>query len=133
MAIGELGKVYESGEVIARQGETGDRMYVIQSGQVEVTATAAEGEVRLSVLEVGDVFGEMALFTRTPRSATVRALGEVRGNEDLLQVDLEVHGAIVDRASGAVNPPVPGSSALNSRGPPPTSAPASTRTSRSGT
>jgi CRP-like cAMP-binding protein len=73
-----LGKVYEDGEVIARQGEVGDCMYVIQEGQVEVVAEGPEREVRLAVLGEADFFGEMAIFEREVRSATVRALGRVR-------------------------------------------------------
>ena len=73
-----LGKVYRDGEVIVRQGETGDCMYVIQKGQAEVLQEKEGKEVRLAVLGEGDVFGEMALFEREVRSATVRALGDMR-------------------------------------------------------
>jgi len=75
---GSLGRVYNDGEVIVRQGEPGDRMYVIQAGQVEVFRERDGRAVRLAVLEGGDFFGEMALFTREMRSATVRAMGPVR-------------------------------------------------------
>ena len=78
MVTGGLGKVYRDGEEIVRQGETGDCMYVIQTGQAEAIQEREGKEVRLAVLDVGDVFGEMALFERMPRSATVRALGAVR-------------------------------------------------------
>jgi len=78
MNEGALGKVYPNGEVIVRQGETGDCMYIIQSGQVEVVREQAGGPVRLAVMSEGDIFGEMALFEREVRSATVRALGEAR-------------------------------------------------------
>jgi CRP-like cAMP-binding protein len=78
MNEGALGKVYPNGEVIVRQGETGDCMYIIQSGQVEVVREQAGGLVRLAVMGEGDIFGEMALFEREVRSATVRALGEAR-------------------------------------------------------
>ena len=78
MVTGSLGKVYVDGEEIVRQGETGDCMYVIQTGQAEAIQGKEGKEVRLAVLSEGDVFGEMALFERMPRSATVRALGEVR-------------------------------------------------------
>ena len=73
-----LGKTYRDGEVIVRQGETGDCMYVIQKGKAEVLHEKEGKEVRLAVLGEGDVFGEMALFEREARSATVRALGDVR-------------------------------------------------------
>ncbi|HYB73403.1 MAG TPA: cyclic nucleotide-binding domain-containing protein [Candidatus Sulfotelmatobacter sp.] len=78
MDAGALGKVYEDGEAIVRQGEVGDCMYIIQAGQVEVLQESDGREVRLAVLGEGDVFGEMALFEGEVRSATVRALGQVR-------------------------------------------------------
>lgn len=78
METGALGKVYQDGEVIITQGEKGDTMYVIQNGKVEVIHVKDGEEIRLSVLKDGDVFGEMALFEREPRSATVRAMGEAR-------------------------------------------------------
>ena len=74
-----LGKNYRAGEVIVRQGEKGDCMYVIQSGKVEVVQTGYNNkEIRLAVLSTGDVFGEMAIFQEEIRSATVRALSKVR-------------------------------------------------------
>jgi CRP-like cAMP-binding protein len=76
--LGELGKVYQSGEIIVRQGEVGDCMYFVQSGKVEVIKESEGREVRLAELGEGEFFGEMALFERDVRSATVRPLGEVR-------------------------------------------------------
>jgi CRP/FNR family transcriptional regulator, cyclic AMP receptor protein len=75
---GALGKLYQDGETIMEQGEAGDCMYVIQSGQVEVTRHHGGKESRLAVLGEGDVFGEMALIEHEKRSATVRALGEAK-------------------------------------------------------
>jgi CRP-like cAMP-binding protein/flavin-dependent dehydrogenase len=75
----DLGKVYNDGEIIFRQGEKGNCMYVIQSGDAEVVQTGHDNkEIRLTVLSKGDVFGEMAIFQEEVRSATVRALGKVR-------------------------------------------------------
>ena len=78
METGALGKMYRDGEAIVCQGEVGDCMYVIQAGQAEVLQEKENQEVRLAVLGEGDVFGEMALFEREARSATVRALGDLR-------------------------------------------------------
>jgi flavin-dependent dehydrogenase len=78
VALGGLGKVYHAGEVIVRQGEVGDCMYVIQSGKVEVVREHEGKEIRLAELGEGDFFGEMALFEKDVRSATVRPLGDVR-------------------------------------------------------
>jgi len=73
-----LGRLYRNGEVIVRQGEPGDCMFVVQAGRVEIVRQSGAREVRLAVLGEGDVFGEMALFERESRCATARALGEAR-------------------------------------------------------
>ena len=78
MSTGELGKVYEDGEVIICQGEVGTCMYVIQEGQVEVVLEGDNKEVQLGVRGEGEFLGEMAIFDRDVRSATVRALGRAR-------------------------------------------------------
>ncbi len=79
MAIGDLGKVYQDGEEIICEGEQGNCMFVIQAGEVEVIIAGEGGqEIRLAVRREGEFFGEMAIFDRDVRSATVRALGEAR-------------------------------------------------------
>ena len=78
MNSGGMGKTYANGEIIVRQGESGDCMFAIQKGQIEVIRRGKDGEVRVAVLEEGEIFGEMAIFEREARSATVRALGEAR-------------------------------------------------------
>lgn len=76
---GALGKIYHDGEAIISQGCTGDSMYVIQGGRVEVVQHADDGgEQHLAFLDAGDFFGEMAVFEKEVRSATVRACGEAR-------------------------------------------------------
>jgi len=71
-----LGRTYADKECIIRQGEAGDCMYVVQMGKVEVVREEGGAEVSLAVLDEGDFFGEMALFEKEVRSATVRSLGE---------------------------------------------------------
>jgi CRP-like cAMP-binding protein len=78
METGTLGKTYQNGEVIVRQGEVGNCMYVIQSGQVEIVREVNGRESRLAVRNEGDFFGEMSIFEREVRMATVRAVGEAR-------------------------------------------------------
>lgn len=70
-----LGRAYHDGEAVVTQGETGDCMYVVQQGRLEVVVAGKDGETAVGNLGPGDVFGEMALFTREPRSATVRSCG----------------------------------------------------------
>ncbi len=78
MDTGVLGREYAEGEVICRQGEPGDRMFVIQSGHVEVVRDEGGQEVLVGHLGPGDLFGQMAIVDKQPRSATVRAQGRAR-------------------------------------------------------
>ncbi|HSG25719.1 MAG TPA: cyclic nucleotide-binding domain-containing protein [Anaerolineales bacterium] len=78
MTTGELGKLYQHGEYIVRQGEIGYCMYVIQEGTVEIILEEEGEEILLAKRKAGDFFGEMALFDRDVRSASVRALGPAR-------------------------------------------------------
>jgi len=78
MVRGALGKIYSDGEDIISQGETGDAMYVVQSGRVDVLQSSENGEQHLAFLEAGDFFGEMSVFEKEVRSATVRSAGEAR-------------------------------------------------------
>jgi len=78
-----LGKAYADGELIVKQGDSGDCMYVIQEGTVEVFIHHDGHDVPLAVRKAGDFFGEMAIFEREARSASVRAVGPAR----ILSVD----------------------------------------------
>jgi CRP-like cAMP-binding protein len=79
MVGGALGKVYSDREIIIKQGETGDSMYVVQGGRVEILQDSVKGEEQhLAFLDAGDFFGEMSVFEKEVRSATVRAAGEAR-------------------------------------------------------
>ncbi len=60
---------YGSGEVIFAEGDKGEHMYVVHSGDVEIERS---GEV-VETLSGGGIFGEMALIDGEPRSATARA------------------------------------------------------------
>lgn len=71
--MASLGKEYKQGQTIFRQGDTGDCMYVIQQGQVDVIAEADGRELRLRTLGPNDFFGEMAVFEKETRTATIRA------------------------------------------------------------
>jgi len=62
---------YRSGETVFAQGDPGLGMYIVQDGNVAIMMNDREGRTReLSVLSVGDFFGEMGLIDESPRSAT---------------------------------------------------------------
>ncbi len=72
-------RLYGVGEPIVRQGASGESLFVLLQGHVEVTARSGDGpSTRLATLNAGDYFGEMSLLTGAPRSATVTALEETR-------------------------------------------------------
>ena len=80
---GALGRVYQDGEVIFRQGDVGDCLYVVQEGEVEVIHESDGRETLLHVAGKNELLGEMAVFERETRSATIRARGQAR----LLTID----------------------------------------------
>jgi CRP/FNR family transcriptional regulator, cyclic AMP receptor protein len=61
---------YDAGAVLFREGDLGDFMYVVQSGEVEIRRVVGDHERVLAVLPPGEFFGEMALINQRPRSAT---------------------------------------------------------------
>jgi len=66
---------FEPGETIFRQGDWGDRVYVIVKGEVEVVREEpGKGEIVLRKQGPGEYFGEIALISNAPRTATVRTL-----------------------------------------------------------
>jgi len=65
---------YEPGQQIFRQGDLGDRIYIISRGKAEVLRENAGREISLALLGPGEYFGEMALLNQTTRNATVRCL-----------------------------------------------------------
>ena len=69
------GRTIAPGELLFKEGDPGDKFYILQSGSVEILKDKAGSEPdRLAVKRAGDSFGEMALLTDAPRSATVRAV-----------------------------------------------------------
>ena len=66
-------------KTIVEEGAPGDYMYIISEGRVKVTKLSGDGREKiLELLEVGDFFGEMSLFDEAPRSASVKAMSDVR-------------------------------------------------------
>ena len=72
-------KNFSPGELIVEEGRTGNGLYAIISGNVEVVkALGTEQERTVNRLGSGEVFGEMALLGEWPRTATVRAIDDVK-------------------------------------------------------
>jgi NADH:ubiquinone reductase (H+-translocating) len=69
---------FEKAEIIFRQGDRGDRLYVIVNGEVEILReNPGRAPAVVARLGAGECFGEMALVSDQPRTATVRSLSAV--------------------------------------------------------
>lgn len=73
--MANLGKQYQDGEVIVRQDDTGNCMFVIQKGEVEAVIETDGRKLRLRKMGANEFFGEMALFEKETRTCTIRAIG----------------------------------------------------------
>jgi len=73
-----LGRLYKDGEIIIKQGEEGDCVFVIQEGKVNIIDEANNQETIIAELGQAEFFGEMGLFEKDVRSCTVRALGDAK-------------------------------------------------------
>lgn len=89
----------EPGEVLYDEGEDGDRLYVIVSGQMVFSRAHAGGRKQVAQLEAGDLFGEMSVLLGRPRTQRAEAVSDTR----LLEIDVETfEGMCVDRPEIAI-------------------------------
>ncbi len=73
-----FGREYQPGEVLFREGEAGEVMFVIQSGAVRITKAIGGEEKVLAVLGPGEFLGEMAILNGKPRTATATVVETTR-------------------------------------------------------
>ena len=66
---------YGPGAIVFRQGDEGDRLYIVKSGVLEILTTPSDAAdpIPIAYLGTGEVLGELALLTGSPRSATARS------------------------------------------------------------
>jgi len=67
---------YKDGEIIFKEGSSGDWIYVIESGAVEISKKIGGEKVVMVVLKPGEIIGELGFITKTPRTATATAIGD---------------------------------------------------------
>jgi CRP/FNR family transcriptional regulator/CRP/FNR family cyclic AMP-dependent transcriptional regulator len=73
------------GEVLFKEGDTGEEMYFIRKGKIKISLGEEEQEKVLAILKDGEFFGEMAVIDGSPRSASATSIEET----DLLIIDKE--------------------------------------------
>src|SRR5439155_13485208 len=99
------------GQPVFSQGEPGDRFYAIESGRAEVDVDGAQTRT----LGSGDFFGEIALLRDVPRTATVRALEDLRlyalERDDFIAV-VTGHAPSLEAAESIVATRVPAGAAI---------------------
>lgn len=76
--MGKKVLLYHNNEKIIRAGSTEKRMFIILEGTVIIQLIDRNDSIVVAELKKGDFFGEISLFTNTPRSADVIAIGEVK-------------------------------------------------------
>ena len=85
-----LERQFEARDVIYHEGDPGDAVFVIQDGSVEVMRDVAGSELRLAILDKGEIFGEMGVINEQPRSTTVCAVEKTRlvaiSKDDFLKI-----------------------------------------------
>lgn len=73
-----FGKSCPAGTTLFREGEVGDRMFVLQSGKVRISKRGRDGEKTLAVLGPGEFLGEMAILNNKPRTGTAVVVEDAR-------------------------------------------------------
>ncbi|MBF0530371.1 MAG: cyclic nucleotide-binding domain-containing protein [Deltaproteobacteria bacterium] len=68
---------YKDGDTIFEEGTSGDWIYIVLSGQVEIYKNIRNKKVVVDHLKKGDIFGEVSFIDKHPRSAGARAVGPV--------------------------------------------------------
>lgn len=89
------------GHVVFREGDTGDRLFVVLDGKVKISRASSDGrENLLAVLGPGEMFGELSLFDPGPRTATATAITDCTlaslDHDDLRPVLFERPGVAVN-------------------------------------
>jgi CRP-like cAMP-binding protein len=69
-------ETFQDGQIIFKEGDNGDWVYVIDSGSVELSKTIGGNKIVIEVLQEEEVFGEMAFIANIPRTATAAAIGK---------------------------------------------------------
>ncbi len=87
----KFGKKMPANTTLFQEGDSGEEMYIIQSGKVKISKRIRGVEKTLATLEKGEFFGEMAILNDKPRSATAETLEDC----DMLVIDRKTFDALI--------------------------------------
>jgi CRP-like cAMP-binding protein len=88
---------YEAGQEVFHQGDAGDQAYVVIEGEADVVLESSAGSMTVATLGQNEIFGEMALLSKMPRTTTIRAktpLILLRVSQDVFMRMLEENSKI---------------------------------------
>ncbi|MFA4916260.1 MAG: cyclic nucleotide-binding domain-containing protein [Syntrophales bacterium] len=71
-----LYETFQNGQIIFKEGDNGDWIYVVDEGEVEISKNVGGQKIVVETLKEGDIFGELAYIDKEPRSATATAKGK---------------------------------------------------------
>ncbi|AEJ60459.1 putative transcriptional regulator, Crp/Fnr family [Spirochaeta thermophila DSM 6578] len=108
--VEKYGQLFPAGRIIFKEGDPGDKMYIIQEGKVRISKQVGGKDHTLAILEKGDFFGEMALVMRSPRTATATAVTDVlalgftrEGFQSMVEKNARIALAIIDKLCRRLN------------------------------
>lgn len=91
---------FEDGELLFREGDAADAIYVVLSGEVDIMVRTDRGEAVYGTLGVNQLIGELAVISKTKRTATLRAKGRLQvlriGDEAFLRLITENPGVALE-------------------------------------
>ena len=101
---------FQDGQILMRQGEIGAEAFVLLEGRVAVMVDSPDGQVTVAELGNNEIIGEIAILCDVPRTASIKALGEVKTlrirKEQFLQLiaqfpqmGIEIMRSLADRLS----------------------------------
>lgn len=91
-----LKRYFKKGQEIFRDGDSGQSMFIILKGYVEITKVLGDQKTVLAKLEPGSIFGEMAIISSQPRSATATATSDAT----LLEISREMFRSRIEEVPG---------------------------------
>ena len=77
LCFGSERLTYDAGQIMVREGDAADAVYVLIEGTVEITVTSPTGPIVVNTIGRNEIIGEIAIFGDVPRTATVTATSRV--------------------------------------------------------
>ena len=92
-------RVFADRQIVFCENEPGEELFIIKKGRVKIVKQSGDGEMVLSVLGDGEIFGELALVSRKPRNATAISIGQTT----VLPVDMPAITKLVEKSPAIIN------------------------------